>query len=194
MPSPSDLVTDFTAKIPVTGDLYGDISRSMQHVYEELKRKGWLVMSVQPVQTGTGYWSGAATYGAIIVRVRKPGGAPFSQAVAKQEIAQAASSVGLKIAGWAQWVIQVAAVTNPVTVTSTAYQGVKSGESIEALKEKTGGGLPDLPRNLSCIGVELATGLPCWLVVGGAVTLAALGFYVWLAGPSFIARTAKALK
>jgi hypothetical protein len=106
------LVTQYVATVPVSGDLYGDISRSVLAVADAMGQKGYLA-NAQPIQTGTSLFSGANQYGKVRFTLKKQGGGPFESDQAAADLTAASSAIGLKIANASLWALELVASATP---------------------------------------------------------------------------------
>ena len=176
-----DLVTQYVARIPVSGDLYGDISRSILAVANTLTAKGYGAAG-RGIQTGTRY-GGAPVYGKAEFTLRRKGAA-FSAGDATRDLQAAASSVGLKLALLKDWVTQVVKFVAEAPGTSAQAVADKAAAYQRALAEcKAKGGW---------FCVLQAVGIPAWatpLAIAG-VGVVALGILAVVAYPYVATRRA----
>lgn len=157
----------YIATIPVLGDLYGDISRSILSVADALTSKGYLAIG-KGIQTGT-TWGGAPIYGKAQFILSKKDNVTFDTDQAATDLQDAANSIGLKFGVLTDWAVQLVDVTNPGTIVSNAVTGDKKAfdnyqSKVDACKAK-GGWFCSLQ----------GYGIPPWVPV---VAIGGVGLYV----------------
>ena len=148
-------VTQFTARVPVSGDLYGDVSKSVLAVAEKLAKAGYGTVG-RAIETGKSRITGGPIYEKVEFTLRRQG-APFDGEAAARDLQVAASSIGLKLAIMKDWVIQIVKFAAEVPGTSIDY-GLKKKEAYDACIAAGG-------NALTCAGAT--AGLPKWVVPVG---------------------------
>ena len=157
-------VVSFTAVVPVKGDLYGDVTRSIFSVVDQLTKKGWLATG-RGIETSTRF--GSPVYGKVEFTLRKKGKDPFEDSAAQNAITSAASSIGLKLGILKDWVVQSLSFAKDIpktTVTATMDLAARKKAEYDLCIAK--GGNP-----ITCAGGSI--GLPSW-VFPAALGLGAL--------------------
>lgn len=157
-------VTSYTAKVPVLGDLYGDVSTSILKTAEKLTSKGWRA-AARGIQTATG-WFGGAEFGKMEVTLQKKGGAPFSAKEAEAAILSAAGSAGLKIAVVSQWATQVVSFVGEAPGTALSEKGRQQTADAFASAAKAAGDAADRA------GKTIWGSIPMWAKVAGSGAIA----------------------
>ena len=154
-------VTSYTARVPVSGDAHGDISRSITTVAEQLTSQGWTART-RAIQTGTGWFSGANVFGEMEVTVGKKG-APFSTTEAEVAIQKASNAIGLKIAIIGDWIVNVTSFVAEAPATALSDKGLS--QTSDAFRDAI-----DKAGKFTWMAVPTWA----WIVGGGAVGLFAL--------------------
>lgn len=158
------LVTNLKVVTKVTGDLYGDISRSVLAVGSRLNSQGYGVYPRIDSATNQVTWE------------LKRSGQPFDDQEALKNLSNAVNAIGLRVGNTATWVAQAVAFVATVPITSAKGVIAAPGAALELAKKKkaeydaciAAGG-----NALTCSGAVV--GIPIWAWwVGGAVA----GLYV----------------
>ena len=152
-------VTQFTARVPVSGDLYGDASKSVLAVAEKLAKAGYGTVG-RAIETGKSKWTGGPIYEKVEFTLRRQG-APFDGEAAARDLQQAASSIGLKLSIMKDWVIQIVKFTAEAPGTTIDFAAKKKAEYDACIAAggsalTCGPGTAGLPKWVVPVGIGLA--------------------------------------